>query len=371
MSGIEKSIDTNITDMIHYAANTIHYDIYAINRDFYEGYQWIACLDSKTCIVCGDLDNKIFDLLPKMEGEGTRPPERTHSGCRCIMCPVLIGMGKENQQGPNYQDWLSRQDMKTQVDILGPAKYKLYHDGKPLGGFVRYSVEENRVMSLKELGVSRVSRKKLYADKPPGQAGHWPPDAQEPAADGKSPSKNEQNGGGATNIAAINAEMTDLMQRGKKTGKERATITLEGGKRLSSLNGDKDSVKLSPAFIKKLDSQAGNSVICMHNHPDTTSFSRADLDFMCRHTSIKEMRVVGSKGKTYFMSVGSGERPSYEAIISYEKEIESDLKRECANRLVRREIPKGETTWSLYLSERNRAFAKKFGWEYKEGKLDG
>jgi hypothetical protein len=36
-----------------------------------------------------------------------------------------------------------------------------------------------------------------------------------------------------------------------------------------------------------------------------------------------------------------------------------------------RQIPKGENVWSLYLSERNRAFAEKYGWEYKEGKLNG
>jgi hypothetical protein len=55
----------------------------------------------------------------------------------------------------------------------------------------------------------------------------------------------------------------------------------------------------------------------------------------------------------------------------YEKEIEAGIKQECANKLVKREIPRGETTFSTYISERNKAFAKKYGWEYNEGKLNG
>jgi hypothetical protein len=96
------------------------------------------------------------------------------------------------------------------------------------------------------------------------------------------------------------------------------------------------------------------------------------MDVMCRLVSIKEQRVVGSNGKTYFMSVGTqGERPFLEDMKKYEREIESRLRQECANRMTMRKIPKGETVWSLYISERNAAFAEKFGWEYREGKLDG
>jgi hypothetical protein len=44
---------------------------------------------------------------------------------------------------------------------------------------------------------------------------------------------------------------------------------------------------------------------------------------------------------------------------------------ECLGVQIRGQMPKGENSWSLYLSRRNQAFADKYGWTYKEGKLDG
>jgi hypothetical protein len=67
MGGVESSIDTNITDMFSHADSIIHDDIYALNKEFYEGYQWVATLDRTTCLACAELDGNIYTQLPEQK----------------------------------------------------------------------------------------------------------------------------------------------------------------------------------------------------------------------------------------------------------------------------------------------------------------
>ena len=160
MSSVETSINANITDIINHSNSVVINGIHELNDDFYEGYQWIAALDRTTCLACAALDNKIFDKLPGMPGEGTEPPDEPplHHNCRCIIVPVLEGMRDDpSQTKVNYQDWFDRQEKGTQLDILGPARYKEYLNGKAVTAFAR----DGRITTLKELGVSRIKRSTL------------------------------------------------------------------------------------------------------------------------------------------------------------------------------------------------------------------
>jgi hypothetical protein len=180
-----------------------------------------------------------------------------------------------------------------------------------------------------------------------------------------------QETGEKTAETAINSKLSELREWGKKTKREQASMMTQDGKVIGSAKGKADTVVLSEKMVQALDKQPQNSLVLLHNHPGSTSFSSTDFSLMCMHDSIKELRVVGSNGRTYRVSVGNGSRPSLAELIKYEKEIEAEIKREVANKMVRRQLPKGETMWSTYLSERNKAFAEKYGWEYTEGKLDG
>jgi hypothetical protein len=163
MSGIAKSIDANINDIIYHANSIVTEDIHKLNKEFYEGYQWIACLDSVTCLACAELDNRIFDRLPGMEGEGSEPPAEPplHNHCRCFIVPVLEGMKDDPSQTQiNYKDWFNRQNEKTKLDILGPSRYKEYLSGREVTSFAK----DGRIMTLKEMGVDRITRRKLFDD---------------------------------------------------------------------------------------------------------------------------------------------------------------------------------------------------------------
>jgi hypothetical protein len=161
MSSVETSINANITDIINHSNSVVINDIYELNKDFYEGYQWIAALDRATCLACAALDNKIFDKLPGMPGEGTEPPDEPplHHNCRCIIVPVLEGMRDDpSQTKVNYQDWFDRQDRATKIDIVGPARYKEYLNGKAITSFSK----DGRIKTLKELKIDRITRQQLF-----------------------------------------------------------------------------------------------------------------------------------------------------------------------------------------------------------------
>jgi hypothetical protein len=170
------------------------------------------------------------------------------------------------------------------------------------------------------------------------------------------------------NEKAVNAKLDELRKWGKTSKKEQASMMTQDGKIIGSAKGDANEVLLSGKMMQALDKQPPNSLVLLHNHPNNTSFSATDFDVMCKHGSIKELRVVGSNGKTYSVSVGNGKKPSLNEMKKYEKEIAAKIKQECANKMVKGEMPKGENMFSFYLSERNKVFAEKYGWEYKEGK---
>jgi hypothetical protein len=163
MSSVETSINANITDIINHSNSVVINDIHELNKDFFDGYQWIAALDDTTCLACAALDNKIFDKLPGMEGKGTEPPDEPplHHHCRCIIVPVLEGMRDDPSQTQlSYKDWFDEQDRITQIDIIGPARYKEYLAGKKITSFSK----DGRVLSLKELSIDRITRQQLFKE---------------------------------------------------------------------------------------------------------------------------------------------------------------------------------------------------------------
>ncbi|MDR1838957.1 MAG: hypothetical protein LBQ93_05155 [Treponema sp.] len=95
-----------------------------------------------------------------MEGEGTEPPDLPplHRRCRCTIAPILEGMRDDPSQTQlNYEDWFNRQDEATKLDILGPARYKEYLDGKAVTSFASNGV----IKTLKDLEIDRITRAEL------------------------------------------------------------------------------------------------------------------------------------------------------------------------------------------------------------------
>jgi hypothetical protein len=197
----------------------------------------------------------------------------------------------------------------------------------------------------------------------PAAAGQSSQVLRQPFSDTAKPDNNAA-ATSVTDEAAVNKELYNLRALGKKTGKERLALMTQNGKSIGSWQGGKDSITITGKIENILLKQPDNSVINMHNHPGSTSFSKEDLSVMCSYKSIKEMRVVGHNGKVYTMTIGNGRRVTLEQLENYEKVIYNKAYEEVARKAVL-----GIRT--NFYSERNRLFAEEFGWTYKEGALNG
>lgn len=58
------------------------------------------------------------------------------------------------QTALNYKDWFNEQDRNTQIDIIGPARYREFQNGKEITTFAK----DGRIMTLEELGIDRKKR---------------------------------------------------------------------------------------------------------------------------------------------------------------------------------------------------------------------
>lgn len=124
----------------NHISNTAALDVYRANADVVSRVEWTSALDGRTCPECGAMDGKSWALDdPALR----RPP--LHPNDRCIMVPVMdwkvLGMepppegtrASMDGQVPSdvrYEEWLKGQPMTVQAEVLGPARAKLFREGR-------------------------------------------------------------------------------------------------------------------------------------------------------------------------------------------------------------------------------------------------
>lgn len=153
ISSLKNSVYSNTRTMLQSFANETRNRIYEENEQYFGGkseykYEYLATLDARTCIVCGDMDGKLFRTLKDC------PILPMHRGCRCIVVPYF-DIDEETRASKNgqvdsrikFSDWLSEQDEKTQAEVLGKSKFVMYKRGVKISQFV----DSGKVLSLKEL----------------------------------------------------------------------------------------------------------------------------------------------------------------------------------------------------------------------------
>jgi len=136
LEGSRRSMSGIVRSVIQATNNNAVQAVYDKNSEVLNGWVYVATLDSRTCSVCFSKSGKQFDL-----GEGPLPI--LHVNCRCFQAPAIKSweepeFGKfqrASKGGPvdadiSFNDWLKGQDYDTQVELLGPARAKLFSDGK-------------------------------------------------------------------------------------------------------------------------------------------------------------------------------------------------------------------------------------------------
>ena len=125
---------------VSHTANFTRTKFYEENIDLLKGEKFLATLDSKTTIRCASLDGQMFPV-----GKGPIPP--LHWQCRSTRVGVTkswkelgidlpesapstrASMSGQVPDDMTYQDWLKKQPVERQDDILGKTKGQLFRKG--------------------------------------------------------------------------------------------------------------------------------------------------------------------------------------------------------------------------------------------------
>jgi SPP1 gp7 family putative phage head morphogenesis protein len=120
----------------HRAARAATIDNYGKNTDLISGYVRLATGDSRTCPACFALHGTVYELNQILP---------THPNCRCIIVPktktwaeitgddTIEDVSDKIPSAAQLFDRLSEKDKKR---VLGPERYNLWKEGKPLDTFV-------------------------------------------------------------------------------------------------------------------------------------------------------------------------------------------------------------------------------------------
>lgn len=155
-----------------------------------------------------------------------------------------------------------------------------------------------------------------------------------------------------------------VLEHGNKTGTEALMwLDLNGNEIVPFATGDKNSVSIPRETMLFLSKQAKSSVISLHNHPSSSSFSPEDMNVACILSSVKEMRVVGHDGTKYYLEIGDGQRKSLKEIRKTYESMIYDFKDEY--RELYKKINDNKKAWKEVSHIVNERVAKKFGWKYR------
>lgn len=150
-----------VRTMTNHIASTARAETFKANEDILAGKRRIATLDGRTTPFCQSIDNTVVPF--------SAPSPPFHWNCRTTEIPVLkpefereIPGSVRPAVGPDgaeqvsskttYQQWLARQPAAFQIDVLGPARYKLFSKGElTLDKFVDQNGKQITLDELKQL----------------------------------------------------------------------------------------------------------------------------------------------------------------------------------------------------------------------------
>lgn len=151
---LRNSIQMNTRTALQSFASETRNLIYRNNSELIDGYKWVATLDRRTCIYCGQMESKTY---PTLEAIGDTPP--AHYNCRCTVIPIIKGYDELDEDDTRasmngyvdgkitFEEWLENQSADVQKDVLGINRYKMFQNGEKLSQFV----SDNRILTIAEL----------------------------------------------------------------------------------------------------------------------------------------------------------------------------------------------------------------------------
>lgn len=154
-----RGAQATVRTAVNHTATAARNRLYERNKSLIKGVQWISTLDGRTSAICRARDGQVYDV-----DKGPRPP--AHPNCRSSTAPVikswremgLKGLPKSTRASMNgqvaeditYGEWLKKQPVAFQNEVLGERKATLFRKGElPIDRFVNRIGDELTLDELK------------------------------------------------------------------------------------------------------------------------------------------------------------------------------------------------------------------------------
>lgn len=134
--------------------------------------------------------------------------------------------------------------------------------------------------------------------------------------------------------------------------------------------GGPSGIKFPKELVQFLKAAAPDSVLSIHNHPNSSSFSPEDMQVMCDFPSIRYITVVGHDGTRYLLRAGNGHRPIRETLFFGYYMLKNEYRWEY-DRLIKSGRMTEAEAWREISHRIVRRLAQEFGWTYRRIGPDG
>lgn len=333
MNSLRNSVYANTRTALQSFANATMERVYEANDDLFGSvapdgveykYEYLATLDNRTCLVCAEAAHLYKELKDV-------PNIPQHRGCRCNVIPYfnIEGDTRSSKNGQvradiTFDEWLRDQDEKTQRDILGATRFKMFQDGAKINQFV----DNGKVLTLPEL----YSQIGISASE----------DVNESTIERAYKGILKSNGfitryNDKTYEEKIDAIHDWLIRKESMSGVERGVLIDREGNILLITKGTKSNVILGgKRMMKILNEHEDNTLTFIHNHPNQTTLSLKDLMILNTNLKMEKVVAVTKYGKRYEMSLGKeAERYTSAELNDYYKKKVIDGKGDGNDRLLR------------------------------------
>ena len=158
--------------------------------------------------------------------------------------------------------------------------------------------------------------------------------------------------------------LKDVQDHGIKTGNERLIFSDMNGNKLATLDGNKNSVLIDQLTSDMLKNSPDNSVVCIHNHPNSSSFSPNDINVHTKYSAIDHLLVKGTDGTEYFLKIGKGDKLSLTDLQSEYNILRSQTQAKF-QKIYTDKLRDNERVWKMQSNHIIKAMARKHGWTYE------
>ncbi|MDO5714826.1 MAG: minor capsid protein, partial [Tissierellia bacterium] len=286
-------------------------DIDAFREMGVEEYQILATLDTRTTIICRSMDKKIVSIKDYQPGT-TAPP--FHPNCRTVIIP-------------HFGD-----DIEKRLDTTRMAR-------DPKTG------KSGRVENM---DYKKWVKKNKLTPKTKGYNKH----------------KGSKNDEKTIDITVFKDAINEALEYGKKTGNECLLwMDKKGEKLFDTATGNSNSVAISPEVLEYLEKSKKNTIVSLHNHPGSSSFSPEDISILSSYESIDWMLVTGHDGTKYYLKINEGERLSYGELKHEYNKIKNELQPKYQK--IFDKTGDSHYAWKEHSNETISKMAEKYNWIYR------